>query len=313
MWGTFVLDSYRWDQRRDMQAAIEEIASARDSYGFASGGVYCFWELGSRRVLYVGRAVDLPERFAQHHGMRGTREGTKYTKIVEHFSGAEQLGFTILVRAPNAQTNVARLRKQVEADFGPPPEDDWEYEDDTDDPREREIAHAEGIALHSYVLAHGGVPPWNAMGGELSVWGATMNRPDHSGELTTGAVDMLLQARRTITELADDPTATQFESVLQLARSQAVARAMLANEQLSDLQIIEALDAIREPFFAADRERIRAAGYLEGRCRLAAEPSPPVAELRSAWTQGAPLPAWLPSPPLRDSPTGAVPRLSRDG
>lgn len=27
MWGTFVLDSYRWDQRRELPASIEEIAS----------------------------------------------------------------------------------------------------------------------------------------------------------------------------------------------------------------------------------------------------------------------------------------------
>jgi hypothetical protein len=300
MWGTFILDSYRWERRRELQQAIEEIASSRDSYGFASGGVYCYWEIDTRRVLYVGRAVDLPERFAQHNGLRGSRKGTKYQQIVEHFNRADELGFTMLVRAPNAQTNVARLRKQVQADFGPISDEEWDDEGDVADEREREIAHAEGIALRSHLLAHGRVPPWNEMGGELGAWGESMNRPDHSAELNTGAVDVLLQARRTTRELANDTTATQFESVLQLARSDAVVRASLANEQLSDFQIIAALDAIADGFFAADRDRIRESGYLTTRCRLASDATPQVLALREAWTSGTELPKWMSSPPLRE-------------
>lgn len=42
MWGTFTIDAYRWDERRALAEALEGIASARDAYGFASGGIYCF-------------------------------------------------------------------------------------------------------------------------------------------------------------------------------------------------------------------------------------------------------------------------------
>jgi hypothetical protein len=302
MWGSFILASYRWDARRALADALEEIASSRDTYGFASGGVYCFWRLEPREVLYIGRAVDLPERFAQHNGLRGRGHGTKRDQILSHFEQADELGYTVLVRAPNSQTFVARLRHQVESDFGPFDEEElWELEEEARSEADREIAHAEGIALRSYVLAHGVLPPWNRMGGELSHWGARMHRADDSGALMTGTTDMLLQARRTIQQLADDPTATQFESVLQLARSRAVARAMLSNEQLSDFAILRALDELDQELVGVDRERIRRAGYVLESCPLTvADLTPPVAALRRAWSEGRELPPWPQAPPLRE-------------
>ena len=134
----------------------------------------------------------------------------------------------------------------------------------------------------------------------MSVWETEMNRPDSSGELMTGPIDHLLQARHTITELADDATAAHFESgVLQLARSRAVRDSMLANEQLSDYQILAALDRLADESSAADRQRIREAGYLLTRCRLSDPPTGAVAELRAAWSEGRALPHTGPAPRLR--------------
>lgn len=284
-----------------MADALEEIASSRDTYGFASGAVYCFWRVGSREILYLGRAVDLPERFAQHNGLRGTALGSKRNEIEAHFAESDELGFSVLVRSPYFQTPVARHLHQVEADFGPIDDESWD--ELWKEPRtetELEIAHAEGIGLKSYLLAHGQLPPWNRIGGEMSVWGAEMNRPDSTGELMTGTVDHLLQARRTITELASDATAAHFESgVLQLARSRAVRHGMFANEQLSDYQILAALDQLTDEYSAADTQRIREAGYLLTRCRLSDPPTQAVTELRSAWSEGRALPVWGPTPPLR--------------
>jgi hypothetical protein len=306
MWGTFILESYRWDERRAVANALEEIASSRDAYGFASGGVYCFWRLDPREVLYIGRAGDLAERFAQHNALRGMRRGSKHERIVAHFEQETELGFTVLVRAPNSQTLVGRLRRQVESDFGEFEDEELLMLADDDEVGNEEIAHAEGIAIRSYLLAHGSHPPWNRIGGELSQWGTSMGRPDDSGALMTGTTDMLLQARRTIRQLARDATATQFECVLQLARGRAVAAAVLGNKQLSDHAILQSLDALPAGFIDADidvdRERIRDSRYILDPCPLAiTNPAPAVVALRRAWTAGDSLPPWPEAPPLRST------------
>jgi hypothetical protein len=302
MWGTFVLDAYGWEQRRAMQEALEEIASPRDTYGFASGGIYCFWDVNTREVLYIGKAVDLPDRFATHNGLSGNRRGSKYDKVQAHFATADTLGLSIMVRSASSQTNVARLRHQLETDFGPMDDEVWESRVDRPAEAEEEIADAEGIGLRSHRLGNDRLPPWNRIEGRVNAWGAAMTRADSTSDLMTGTVDSLLQSRRTITELAADPTAAQYEAVvLQLARSHAVARSILDNAQCSDYQIIQALDGLNDPYSSADRERIRTDGYLVERCRLTAEPPPVVAELRRAWTDGEPLPEWTPAPTLRDA------------
>src|SRR5215210_9307300 len=93
VFGTFILDAYRSDERAAVATALEGIASARDRYGFASGGVYCFWEWGSRDVLYIGRAIDLPQRFRQHNSRAGRPKGTTRAFIEQYFLDHELLGF----------------------------------------------------------------------------------------------------------------------------------------------------------------------------------------------------------------------------
>jgi hypothetical protein len=300
MWGTFVLDAYRWEDRKQMAAAIEDIASPLDTYGFASGAIYCFWRPDSREVLYIGRAVDLPQRFEQHNGMRGSALGSKRELIGEYFDEAELLGFSALVRSSVSQTPVARHMHQVERDFGTPAEPEWD--DVTKPPRsptEREIADAEGTAIHSYQLAYNALPPWNKIKGELSGWGASMQRPDSTEQLMTGAVDSLLQSRRTFSELAEDPTATHFEEVLQLARSLAAAGSILDNRQLSDRDVLISLDQLEDEDSTRTRERIREDGYIVGACSLGVGPGAAQTDVRKAWSEGRPLPHWGDAPPLR--------------
>jgi len=306
MWGTFILDAYRWDERRELGDALEGIASARDSYGFASGGVYCFWEWSTRRVLYIGRAIDLPQRFGQHNGLAGRPTGCKLEQLEEHFASNELIGFTVMVRSPNQQTITGRAKKQLQSELG-------DLGDLLDDPEvgseaELEIAHAEGLAIRSHLLGEGRLPPWNAIGGTLNDWGSSMNRPDHSAELFTGRVNHLLQARSTIRELDADPTATQFESMLLAARVRAASIAILNNERLSDFQILRAFDQLAEApgiprwaGFAQDRDRIRDDAYVL-RTPWVIDVNPLVGDLavRTAWTERRPIPAVPPAPRLRD-------------
>jgi hypothetical protein len=263
MFSTFILDAYRSEDRRDVAEALEGIASARDRYGFASGGVYCFWCWESREVLYIGRAIDLPQRFRQHNGFAGKAPGSKREHINHYFDEHDLLGFSVLVRSPNEQTSTGRFRRQLRADFGSIAGmlEDPEVRSGT----ELEIAYAEGIAIRSVFLGTGSLPPWNKISGTLDDWGRTMDRPDHSGEMFTGRVNVLLQARSTIRELDADPSATQFESVLLNARTVAAAMSIASNTQLSDYEILQVASMSSGwPVYglAADIERIREAKYV---------------------------------------------------
>lgn len=211
-----------------------------------------------------------------------------------------------MVRSPNEQTMTGRARKELKTDLGDLR--DLLEDPDFDSDAELEIAHSEGLAIKSHLLGEGRLPPWNAIGGTLNDWGDSMNRPDHSGELLTGRVNHLLQARSTIRELDSDPTATQFESILLAARIRAATIAILNNERLSDYQILNAFDELAEApgiprwaGFAQDRDRIRDEGYvLRTPWVMDIDPLIGDAAVRTAWTERRPMPAVPPAPFLRD-------------
>jgi hypothetical protein len=301
MFGTFILDAYRSDERRAVADALEGIASARDRYGFASGGIYCFWELETRDVLYIGRAIDLPQRFRQHNGFAGKPKGSKREYIQQHFTDHEMLGFSVLVRSPNEQTSSGRFRKQLRRDFGT-------VKDLLEDPEVRsqtelEIAYAEGLAIQSLVLATGALPPWNRIFGTLDDWAATMDRPDHTREFFTGRINTLLQARSTIRELDADPTATQFESVLLGARTHAAGLAIAANAQICDYDILRVADRMSGwpvTTLAGDIQRIREAAYVLRKPWIMDADEPPGDHAcREAWTAARAMPAPPAAPRLR--------------
>jgi catechol 2,3-dioxygenase-like lactoylglutathione lyase family enzyme len=95
-------DAHVPERTQRMADALEAICSSRDDYGFASGGVYCFWALDTRRPLYIGRAVDLPDRFRQHNGLGGRRMiGTKLAQLkgwVDDLSRSTPMSSTRLPR-----------------------------------------------------------------------------------------------------------------------------------------------------------------------------------------------------------------------
>jgi hypothetical protein len=73
MWSV-VRELVRSDERAVVRDALEEIASPLDTYGWSSSGIYVFWDpTGDRSILYIGMAVDLPQRIGQHFGLVGCR------------------------------------------------------------------------------------------------------------------------------------------------------------------------------------------------------------------------------------------------
>ena len=77
MFGTVIMDAYRKEEIYEMASAIEDLCSPNDSYGWASAGIYCFWDYCAEEILYIGLAGDLAERFRQHNGILPLKTGSK--------------------------------------------------------------------------------------------------------------------------------------------------------------------------------------------------------------------------------------------
>lgn len=71
MWGTFLLEVYRRQHARNVRDATVRVLGLESASSRSTGGVYVFWNPDTREPLYVGIAGALPERFAQHNGLRG--------------------------------------------------------------------------------------------------------------------------------------------------------------------------------------------------------------------------------------------------
>lgn len=301
MWGTFIGDAYFDSNRAEMAEALEEICSPRDDYGFASGGVYCFWDPKTRLPLYIGRAVDLPDRFRAHNGLGAKRSrGSKRDEIDAFFAEDPLLGYSILVRSVASQSSTARRRRQFDQEL--PTMFEWIEEPDAIDTQiEHEIAQAEGTAIRSYWLRHNALPTWNKIHGIRTAWSQTMRQPDSSGQLFCFSVDSLLQSRKTISELARDPLAVEFELELQSARLRAVANTIRANVQLCDRDILEMLDRLPERGGGLHLNAMRESGYLLGGTWVSgALPDSFPQACREAWTARRTMPSiQVTPPPLR--------------
>lgn len=97
MFGTVIIDAYTKDETEALAYAIDDICCPSDNYGWASAGIYCFWDYNTHEVLYIGLASDLYERFRQHNGLLPMQnEGCKYKQIQEYFISHTKLGYSIL-------------------------------------------------------------------------------------------------------------------------------------------------------------------------------------------------------------------------
>ena len=75
MFGTVIIDAYQKSETMEWAEAIEDLCSPNDSYGWASAGIYCFWDYYFEEILYIGLAVNLSERFKQHNGILPLKKG----------------------------------------------------------------------------------------------------------------------------------------------------------------------------------------------------------------------------------------------
>ena len=52
IFGTIILDAYTNDELNNMAEYIEEICSPLDTVGWASAGIYSFWNYETKEILY---------------------------------------------------------------------------------------------------------------------------------------------------------------------------------------------------------------------------------------------------------------------
>lgn len=90
--------------------SLEEITSPFDDYGSSSAGIYVWWSVETREVLYVGLAVDLPRRVGQHVGLaQYAPAGCKRAEIRAWLDEYGEVGLSVIVQSSNDQPVCARL------------------------------------------------------------------------------------------------------------------------------------------------------------------------------------------------------------
>ena len=218
MFGTVIIDAYRKSETRELAEAIEDLCRPNDSYGWASAGIYCFWDYYIEEILYIGLAGDLSERFRQHNGILPLKHGSKQDKIEQYFSCNERLGYTIFVQSPLSQPLVHRNRthyKKFATQRNAPVEDLLSKEGKAD------IHRVEGILIESYRRKHGHLPPWNEIGGSKEGQNSVRLNNYNIVKSFSSPDDYArnpIVSRSTIRELSNNAIYTAFESYLHAVR-----------------------------------------------------------------------------------------------
>lgn len=257
MFGTIIMDSYKSDEKELMSNNIDEICSPMDSLGWASAGIYSFWDYYTKDVLYIGLASDLCVRFKQHNGLLPIAENAcKVRQIENYFLSHERLGYSILVQSPMSQPivhrNEALYRKFLEVPKGIPisnyaGEEGLEH-----------IRQAEGQLIESYRQAVGDVPLWNKIGGDTFSrrYASENNYLYVVRAFASGTPNNYLVSRSTIRELAENATYEWFETQLHGLRMMMLTMRMSFEEAVS-------IQKKLNPYFEEQWNRIIDTKYLD--------------------------------------------------
>ncbi|KMT21580.1 hypothetical protein [Clostridium cylindrosporum] len=215
MFGTVIIDAYKKDEANEIAYALEDLCSPNDYYGWASAGVYCFWDYYTKEVLYIGLAVDLCERFKQHNGIIKVDDNScKLKQIEKYFSNKEKLGYSIFVQSVLSQPIVHRNERSYRKILG----ENFSREDYVGQLGQQHIKEVEGILIESYRKVNGSYPKWNIIGGSL----------DGQSVATIGNYSIIkafndfglnpIVSRCTLRELSQNPTYERYENDLHAVR-----------------------------------------------------------------------------------------------
>lgn len=259
MWGTFFLEVYRRQHARDVRDAMERVLGLESASSWSTGGVYVFWNPDTREPLYVGITGDLPERFAQHNGLRGCpASGCKRDQITKYFAKeCDWLGYTVIALSSLSQPSTRRQRDSL----GLKDPELIELNEALSAEALDEIRALEGRMIALYARQFGKPLRWNTSPGRLP----RVSPSAEDGTLATavGVLDCLLQARKTIRRLAEDPTAMMFEEHLHGVRITAVRAAILNGRGFQNDLLRRHLERSWAATFI--RDEILKSGYLDQR------------------------------------------------
>ncbi|MET4655409.1 hypothetical protein ABIC15_002137 [Exiguobacterium sp. PvP048] len=229
MYGTVIQDAYKQNEIKEIAFALDELCSPNDTYGWASAGIYCYWDYYTREVLYIGLAVDLTERFKQHNGLVSMNlNACKYGQILEYFKLNEKLGYSIFVQSPLSQPVTS---KNIYKWFNYNPSE-FSVADFTHEQAKNDLKMVEGILIEIFRQNHGTIPKWNKISGSIQGQKATLKgNYEIIKDMTSQRLSPLL-SRSTLRELASNPTYAHFENYLHGVRQMMLGFGMSFHEAL---------------------------------------------------------------------------------
>jgi len=230
MFGTVIIDAYKRDEKEQIANAIDDLCSPSDTYGWASAGIYCFWDYYTKDVLYIGLAADLSDRFKQHNGITIVDDNScKRKQIDEYFNKKEKIGYSIFVQSPLSQPITHRNEKEYRKMLG----DEFSREDYVGEEGKEHIKQVEGILIETYRKANGKFPLWNRMGGSL--YGQKVASIGNY-DIVKSFIDFQsnpLVSRCSLRELSEDPMYAAFENYLHAVRMSMLMSGMTLMDSLN--------------------------------------------------------------------------------
>jgi len=220
MFGTIIADAYKFDEIEVIAGYIDELCSPMDTVGWASAGIYSFWNYDTKEILYIGLASDLYTRFRQHNGLLPIDTAAcKYLQIQRHFECHEKLGYTIMTQSPLFQPIVYRNEKKYRKFLDKPkgsPIEDYAGEEGIE-----HIRKAEGQLLEAYRLVKGNLPLWNKVGGDRDArkMSTVNNYLQIIRAFSVSDENNFLVSKSTIRELAQNSKYEWFEVNLHALRT----------------------------------------------------------------------------------------------
>ena len=256
MLATIILDAYKESEKSEIVNALDDICSPKDTYGWASSGIYSYWDYDTKEILYIGLAVDLTMRFKQHNGFYKSidKNTCKVEEIDNYFKTKSKLGFSIIVQSSLSQPITSSIKKQYKIfeSIGIPLEDYFDEEG------RKNIKVTEGALLEAFRKLKGDLPLWNkikgAIDGQKRAEGIKM---ETFNKIMTNNEPHYLTAQSSLREIAKNPIVERYENFLHVLRM---------NRLVFGLK--DAMNMINECDLTGTYEKMCTKGYLKKKLEI---------------------------------------------